>query len=63
MAEKRRHNQPIATVIKNYLNKDSCKVKLSRNEIEWRFNALDWRYQKQILFGFLQSGPSDRKWA
>lgn len=36
---------------------------MSRNEIEWRFNALDWRYQKQILFGFLQSGPSDRKWA
>ena len=35
----------------------------SRREIEWRFNALDWRYQKQILFAFLASGKSDRDWA
>ena len=61
--EKRKHNTPIATVIKNYLDKKGGKVSVSRNEIEWRFNALDWRYQKQILFAFLQSGPSDRKWA
>ena len=61
--EKRKHNTPIATVIKNYLDKKGGKVSVSRHEIEWRFNALDWRYQKQILFAFLQSGPSDRKWA
>ena len=61
--KKRKHNTPIATVIKNYLDKGGGKVSVSRNEIEWRFNALDWRYQKQILFAFLQSGPSDRKWA
>ncbi len=61
--KKRKHNTPIATVIKNYLDKDGGKVTVSRNEIDWRFNALDWRYQKQILFAFLQSGLSDRKWA
>lgn len=61
--KERRHNLPISRVIKGYLDKDGGKVAASRKEIEWRFNALDWRYQKQILFAFLQSGMSDRKWA
>ena len=61
--EKRKHNTPIATVIKNYLDKDGGKVIVSRNEIDRRFYALDWRYQKQILFAFLQSGKTDRDWA
>lgn len=61
--KKRAHNRPISTVIKDYLDKSGGKVTVSRNEIEWRFNALDWKYQKQILFAFLQSGMSDRKWA
>ena len=54
---------PISIAIKGYLDKSGGKVTASRNEIEWRFNALDWKYQKQILFAFLQSGMSDRKWA
>lgn len=61
--KKRKHNAPISTVIKCYLDKESGKVSAARKEIEWRFNALDWRYQKQILFAFLQSGKSDREWA
>ena len=61
--EKRKHNAPISTVIKNYLDKGGGKVVASRKEIEWRFNALDWRYQKQIIFAFLQSGKMDREWA
>ncbi len=61
--EKRKHNRPISIVIKGYLDKSGGKVTESRNEIEWRFKALDWRYQKQILFAFLQSGKSDRNWA
>lgn len=61
--KKRTHNRPISVAIKGYLNKSGGKVTASRNEIEWRFNALDWKYQKQILFAFLQSGMSDRKWA
>ena len=61
--EKRTHNRPISIAIKGYLDKSGGKVTASRNEIEWRFNALDWKYQKQILFAFLQSGMSDRKWA
>lgn len=54
---------PISIAIKGYFDKSGGKVTASRNEIEWRFNALDWKYQKQILFAFLQSGMSDRKWA
>lgn len=61
--KKRTHNKPISVAIKGYLDKSGGKVTASRNEIEWRFNALDWKYQKQILFAFLQSGMSDRKWA
>lgn len=61
--EVRKHNKPIAVVIKGYLDKQGGKVTVSRNEINWRFNSLDWRHQKQILFAFLQSGQSDRNWA
>lgn len=61
--EKRKHNTPISTVIKSFLDKKGGKVRESRNEIDRRFNALDWRYQKQILFAFLESGKSDRAWA
>jgi hypothetical protein len=61
--KKGKRNRPISYAIKGYLDKEGGKVSVSRNEIEWRFNALDWRYQKQILFAFLQSGMSDRKWA
>lgn len=59
----RKHNTPIATLIKQYLDKKGGKVVVSRKEIEWRFNALDWRHQKQILFAFLASGLTDRTWA
>lgn len=61
--EIRKHNSPISKVIQGYMDKKGGKVKVSRNEIERRFDALDWRYQKQILFAFLQSCKSDRQWA
>ena len=61
--EQGKHNTPISTVIKRFLDKKGGKVRSSRKEIVWRFNALDWRYQKQILFAFLESGKSDRDWA
>ena len=38
----RKHNTPIATLIKQYLDKKGGKVVVSRKEIDWRFNALDW---------------------
>jgi len=57
------HNKPISIAIKGYIDKKSGKVTESRKEIERRFDGLDWRYQKQILFGFLQSGATDREWA
>ena len=61
--KKGKRNRPISIAIKGYIDKSGGKVSASRKEIEWRFDALDWRYQKQILFAFLQSGMSDRKWA
>ena len=33
---KRKRNAPIATLIKNYVNKKSGKVSVSREEIKWR---------------------------
>ena len=60
---KRPHNKPISVAIIGYMNKTGGKVTASRKEIERRFDALDWKYQKQILFAFLQSGATDREWA
>jgi hypothetical protein len=56
-------NHPIATVIKNYVNKKSGKVTDSRNEIQRRFYGLDWKDQKKIMAAFLDAGVSDRDWA
>ena len=59
----RRRNTPISTLIKNYINKKSGKVVVSRREIQDRFDYLDWKDQKKILMSFLQAGMTDRKWA
>lgn len=57
-----KRNNPIATVIKNYVDKKSGKVSESRNEIRRRFMGLDWKDQKRIMDAFLDSGKSDREW-
>lgn len=59
----RKRNTPIATLIKNYINKNSGKVSDSRNEIQRRFDYLDWKDQKKIVLAFLESGKTDRQWA
>lgn len=56
-------NNPIAIVIKNYIDKKSGKVIVSRDEIQRRFFGLDWEDQKHILEAFLASGKTDREWA
>lgn len=56
-------NNPIATVIKDYINKKSGKVTDARNEIQRRFFGLDWKDQKKIMAAFLDAGISDRNWA
>lgn len=56
-------NNPIATVIKNYTNKKSGKVSVSRDEIKRRFFGLDWKDQKKIMAAFLEAGQADRLWA
>ena len=56
-------NRPIATVIKNYVDKKSGKVSDSRNEIKRRFYGLDWKDQKKIMAAFLDACQSDREWA
>lgn len=57
------HNKPIASVIKNYMDKKSGKVTESREEIRRRFHGLDWKDQKKIMNAFLDAGKSDREWA
>ena len=54
---------PIATLIKNYVDKKSGKVSEARDEIKWRFRAQDWTVQKKILAAFLEGGKTDRRWA
>ena len=61
--QRRKRNTPIATLIRNYMNKKSGKVSESRGEIKWRFDYLDWKDQKKILIAFLDSCRSDREWA
>ena len=56
-------NNPIATVIRNYVNKKSGKVTESRSEIQRRFFGLDWKDQKKIMAAFLDAGAADRTWA
>lgn len=60
---KRKRNTPIAKLIRDYTNKKSGKVSVSREEIQRRFNHLDWKDQKKILTAFLDSGKTDREWA
>ena len=56
-------NNPIAIVIKNYVDKKSGKVTESRKEIQRRFFGLDWKDQKKIMSAFLDAGKADREWA
>ena len=56
-------NNPIATVIKHYIDKKSGNVTSARLEIKRRFFGLDWKDQKKILTAFLESGQTDRAWA
>lgn len=59
----KKRNTPIATLIKNFIDKKSGKVTDSRKEILQRFDYLDWKDQKKIMAAFLDSGKSDRQWA
>ena len=61
--QRRKRNAPIATLIRNYVNKKSGKVSASRDEIKRRFDHLDWKDQKRILNAFLDACTSDREWA
>lgn len=56
------HNNPIGSVIRNYMDKKSGKVSDSRDEIKRRFYGLDWKDQKKIMNAFLDAGKSDREW-
>ena len=58
-----KRNTPVVTLIKNYVNKKSGKVAESRNEIQRRFEHLDWKDQKKILLAFLDACKTDRNWA
>ena len=63
MEPNKKRNKPIATLIRDYINKKSGKVVQSREEIKRRFGGLDWKDQKKIINAFLASGKCDREWA
>ena len=56
-------NRPIATLIKWFTERKKGKVVETRQEIQRRFDGLDWKDQKKILMYCLSSGKSDRQWA
>lgn len=56
-------NRPIVSLIKWYSDKKSGKVSDARQEIQRRFEGLDWRHQKQIMSLFLEASATDRRWA
>lgn len=53
---------PIATLIKWFIERKKGKIVEARREIQHRFLYLDWKDQKKIIIGFLDSCESDRKW-
>lgn len=57
-----KHNTPAATLIRNYQNRKSGKVTVSRREILQRFNGMEWRHEKKILLAFINTSASDREW-
>ena len=61
--EKKWHNRPVVTLIKEYCNKKSGKVSEARRELQRRFEWLDWSQQKKIMMAHLQACTSDRQWA
>lgn len=61
--EKKRHNRPAITLIKEYCDKKSGKVSEARRELQRRFEWLDWSQQKKIMMAHLQACTSDRQWA
>lgn len=62
MENKIKRNRPIATVLREYVEKKKGKVSEARNELHQRFEYLDWSIQKKIIIAHLQSSKSDRQW-
>ena len=55
-------NKRISTLIKWFVERKKGKVVESRQEIQQRFESLDWSDQKKIILAFLSSGKADRLW-
>lgn len=60
--ELHKRNTPINKLIRDYTNKESGKVSECKAEIKKRFEYLDWKDQKRLVFAFLDSCRSDREW-
>ena len=58
-----KHNRPIKTVLKEYVERHKGKIVEARKELQRRFNGLDWNIQKKVLVAHLKSSKSDREWA
>ena len=57
-----KRNKKISTLIKWFVERKKGKVIESRQEIQRRFDHLDWNDQKKIILAFLSSGKADRYW-
>lgn len=49
--ELQKRNTPISRLIRDYTNKESGRVSESKVEIKRRFEHLDWKDQKRIVYG------------
>lgn len=57
-----KRNKSISTLIIWFVERKKGKVVESRQEIQRRFESLDWNDQKKIILAFLSSGKADRNW-
>lgn len=62
MLHKVQKNRPIATVLKEYLDKEKGKITAARKELQRRFDGLDWDVQKKAIIAHLISTRTDRMW-
>lgn len=62
-ANQPKKNEPISGLLKNFIDKKSGKVGVSRPKLQDRFGKQDFQVQRKILKAFLAGSKRDRVWA
>ena len=62
-ANQPKKNEPISGLLKNFIDKKSGKVGVSRPKLQDRFDKQDFKVQRKILKAFLAGSKRDRVWA